>query len=436
MLESFFKKFKKKDKEEPGIKEKIEDTKESVEKDLEDIKEESKDIQENIEHLKDSIEENLSSTEEKEDIDNESRVKDLNASEENGVEAKPQEKADSIKEDIEEVEKEIEEVVETEEIQEVKTEEKKGFFNNLFSGLQKTRDNISNKIDSALARYQKVDEELFEELEEILISADIGVESTMNIMDELEDQVKLKRVKDPKEVKSMLMNIMIEKLEEANLDNSMNIKDTPLIMLVIGVNGVGKTTTIGKLASKYKNEGKSVTLVAADTFRAAAIEQLNEWSNRAGVDIISHQEGADPASVVFDGIASAKSKNTDILICDTAGRLHNKKNLMNELEKIHRIVDREYPDARKEVLLVVDGTTGQNAILQVKQFKEVADITGVVITKLDGTAKGGMVFPIESEFNIPIKYIGVGEQIDQLMEFNPKDFISAIFNWLLYCNEI
>ncbi len=414
MLESFFNKFKKKDKEEPGIKEKIEETKESVEKDLEDIKEESKDIQENIDHLKDSIEENLNSTEEKEDIDNESRVKDLNSAEE----------------------KEVEEVVETEEVQEVKTEEKKGFFNNLFSGLQKTRDNISNKIDSALARYQKVDEELFEELEEILISADIGVESTMNIMDELEDQVKLKRVKDPKEVKSMLMNIMIEKLEEANLDNSMNIKDTPLIMLVIGVNGVGKTTTIGKLASKYKNEGKSVTLVAADTFRAAAIEQLNEWSNRAGVDIISHQEGADPASVVFDGIASAKSKNTDILICDTAGRLHNKKNLMNELEKIHRIVDREYPDARKEVLLVVDGTTGQNAILQVKQFKEVADITGVVITKLDGTAKGGMVFPIESEFNIPIKYIGVGEQIDQLMEFNPKDFISAIFNWLLYCNEI
>lgn len=406
MLESFFNKFKKKDKEEPGIKEKIEETKESVEKDLEDIKEESKDIQENIDHLKDSIEENLNSTEEKEDIDNESRVKDLNSAEE----------------------KEVEEVVETEEVQEVKTEEKKGFFNNLFSGLQKTRDNISNKIDSALARYQKVDEELFEELEEILISADIGVESTMNIMDELEDQVKLKRVKDPKEVKSMLMNIMIEKLEEANLDNSMNIKDTPLIMLVIGVNGVGKTTTIGKLASKYKNEGKSVTLVAADTFRAAAIEQLNEWSNRAGVDIISHQEGADPASVVFDGIASAKSKSTDILICDTAGRLHNKKNLMNELEKIHRIVDREYPDARKEVLLVVDGTTGQNAILQVKQFKEVADITGVVITKLDGTAKGGMVFPIESEFNIPIKYIGVGEQIDQLMEFNPKDFISAIFN--------
>lgn len=421
MLESFFNKFKKKDKEEPGIKEKIEETKESVEKDLEDIKEESKDIQENIEHLKESIEENLNSVEEKEDIDNESKAKDLNFAKGNEIEEKLEEKVDLIEE-------EIEEVVEIEEVQEVKTEEKKGFFNNLFSGLQKTRDNISNKIDSALARYQKVDEELFEELEEILISADIGVESTMNIMDDLEDQVKLKRVKDPKEVKSMLMNIMIEKLEEANLDNSMNIKDTPLIMLVIGVNGVGKTTTIGKLASKYKNEGKSVTLVAADTFRAAAIEQLSEWSNRAGVDIISHQEGADPASVVFDGIASAKSKNTDILICDTAGRLHNKKNLMNELEKIHRIVDREYPDARKEVLLVVDGTTGQNAILQVKQFKEVADITGVVITKLDGTAKGGMVFPIESEFNIPIKYIGVGEQIDQLMEFNPKDFISAIFN--------
>lgn len=418
MLESFFNKFKKKGKEEPGIKEKIEETKESVEKDLEDIKEDSKNIQENIEHLKDSIEEDLNPKEENEVQDTEGLTKDtIN-----------EEKIDSIKEEIVEVEEKIEDTTQAEEVKEVKKEEKKGFFNNLFSGLQKTRDNISNKIDSALARYQKVDEELFEELEEILISADIGVESTMGIMDELEDQVKLKRVKDPKEVKSMLMDIMINKLEEANLDNNMNIKDTPLIMLVIGVNGVGKTTTIGKLASKYKSEGKSVTLVAADTFRAAAIEQLNEWSNRAGVDIISHQEGADPASVVFDGIASAKSKKTDILICDTAGRLHNKKNLMNELEKIHRIVDREYPDARKEVLLVVDGTTGQNAILQVKQFKEVADITGVVITKLDGTAKGGMVFPIESEFNIPIKYIGVGEQIDQLMEFNPKDFISAIFS--------
>lgn len=418
MLESFFNKFKKKGKEEPGIKEKIEETKESVEKDLEEIKEDSKKIQENIEHLKDSIEEDLNPEEENEVQDTEGLTKDtIN-----------EEKIDSVKEEIVEVEEKIEDTTQAEEVKEVKKEEKKGFFNNLFSGLQKTRDNISNKIDSALARYQKVDEELFEELEEILISADIGVESTMGIMDELEDQVKLKRVKDPKVVKSMLMDIMINKLEEANLDNNMNIKDTPLIMLVIGVNGVGKTTTIGKLASKYKSEGKSVTLVAADTFRAAAIEQLNEWSNRAGVDIISHQEGADPASVVFDGIASAKSKKTDILICDTAGRLHNKKNLMNELEKIHRIVDREYPDARKEVLLVVDGTTGQNAILQVKQFKEVADITGVVITKLDGTAKGGMVFPIESEFNIPIKYIGVGEQIDQLMEFNPKDFISAIFS--------
>lgn len=415
MLESFFNKFKKN-------KEKIEDTKEEVEKSLKDITEESKNIQENIENIKDSIKADLDSEE-----DSKENLKD-NTSEKQSIIVEEQGKIELEEDSKIEKEKVIEKSEEVKAVEPKEKEEKKGFFNNLFSGLQKTRDNISNKIDSALARYQKVDEELFEELEEILISADIGVESTMHIMDELESQVKLKRIKDPKEVKNMLMNIMIEKLEEANLDNSMNIKDTPLIMLVIGVNGVGKTTTIGKLASKYKTEGKSVTLVAADTFRAAAIEQLNEWSNRAGVDIISHQEGADPASVVFDGIASAKSKNIDILICDTAGRLHNKKNLMNELEKIHRIVDREYPDARKEVLLVVDGTTGQNAILQVKQFKEVADITGVVITKLDGTAKGGMVFPIESEFNIPIKYIGVGEQIDQLMEFNPKDFISAIFS--------
>ena len=415
MLESFFNKFKKN-------KEKVEETKEEVEKNIKDISEESKKIQENIENIKDSIKEDLDS-----EVDSKEDLKD-NTSEKQSNIVYEEEKIE-LEEDSKIEKEEVIEKSEDVKVEETKEkEEKKGFFNNLFSGLQKTRDNISNKIDSALARYQKVDEELFEELEEILISADIGVESTMYIMDDLESQVKLKRVKDPKEVKNMLMNIMIEKLEEANLDNSMNIKNTPLIMLVIGVNGVGKTTTIGKLASKYKTEGKSVTLVAADTFRAAAIDQLNEWSNRAGVDIISHQEGADPASVVFDGIASAKSKNTDILICDTAGRLHNKKNLMNELEKIHRIVDREYPDARKEVLLVVDGTTGQNAILQVKQFKEVADITGVVITKLDGTAKGGMVFPIESEFNIPIKYIGVGEQIDQLMEFNPKDFISAIFS--------
>ncbi|WP_300408217.1 signal recognition particle-docking protein FtsY [Lagierella sp.] len=307
-------------------------------------------------------------------------------------------------------------------------ESEEGFFNKLFKGLQKTRDNISNKIDEVLANYQKVDEDLLEELEEILISADIGVESTMDIMDELTDQVKLKRVKDAKVVKEMLIDIMTKKLKDTNLDNRVDIDDTPLVILVIGVNGVGKTTSIGKLASKYKKQGKTVTLVAADTFRAAAIEQLTEWSTRAGVDIISHKEGADPASVVYDGIASAKSKNTDILICDTAGRLHNKKNLMNELEKIHRIIDREYPEARKEVLLVVDGTTGQNAILQTKQFKEVANITGVVITKLDGTAKGGMVFPLQVELNIPIKYIGVGEQIDQLMEFEPTEFIQAIFN--------
>ncbi len=307
-------------------------------------------------------------------------------------------------------------------------EEKGGFFDKLFKGLQKTRDNISSKIDEVLASYQKVDEDLLEELEEILISADIGVESTMNIMDELTDQVKLKRVNDAKVVKDMLIDIMTQKLKDTNMDNTIDIDNTPLVILVIGVNGVGKTTSIGKLAAKYKKQGKTVTLVAADTFRAAAIEQLTEWSQRARVDIISHKEGADPASVVYDGIASAKSKNTDILICDTAGRLHNKKNLMNELEKIHRIIDREYPQARKEVLLVVDGTTGQNAILQTKQFKEVANITGVVITKLDGTAKGGMVFPLQVELGIPIKYIGVGEQIDQLMEFEPTEFIQAIFN--------
>ena len=287
---------------------------------------------------------------------------------------------------------------------------------------------FSNKIDNILASYQKVDEELFEEIEDTLISSDLGVESTMKIIDELTRVVKLNRIKNPLEVKKILIEIMKEELK-GNIDNNeINISKSPTIILVVGVNGVGKTTTIGKMAAKYRKQGKKVMLVAADTFRAAAIEQLTEWATRANVEIISHKEGADPASVIFDGISSAKSKNIDILICDTAGRLHNKKNLMNELNKIHRVIEREYPNAYKETLLVVDGTTGQNAIFQAKEFKEVANLTGIVITKLDGTAKGGVVFPLQMELGLPVKLVGVGEQIDNLIEFDSDKFVDAIFN--------
>lgn len=352
------------------------------------------------------------------------------------LEKQEEEKNDLEEEDLnqsfeKETEKIVEETVEViEEVnqEDIVNEEKESFFNRLKKGLTKTRDNISNKIDTILASYKKVDEELFEEIEDTLISADVGVDSTMQIIDELTERVKLERIKDPKEVKSLLISIMKQKLAEAVPNNDLDTSKSPTIILVVGVNGVGKTTTIGKMAAKLKQQDKKVMLVAADTFRAAAIEQLTEWANRAEVDIISHKEGADPASVVFDGIASAKSKNVDVLICDTAGRLHNKKNLMNELNKIHRVVEREYPEAKKETLLVVDGTTGQNAIFQAKEFKEVADLTGVVITKLDGTAKGGVVFPLEIELGLPVKLIGVGEQIDNLMEFDSDNFVDAIFN--------
>lgn len=314
-----------------------------------------------------------------------------------------------------------------EEISEEKEESKEGFFEKLKNSLLKTRDNISNKIDQVLANYRTVDEELFEEIEETLISADIGVDTTLKIVGQLRDQVKLRNIQDPSKIKNVLADILKENIINDKLDNNLNV-DEKTIILVVGVNGVGKTTTIGKLAMKYKKDGKKVLMVAADTFRAAAIEQLTEWSNRAKVDIISHQEGSDPASVVFDGVNAMKSRNTDILICDTAGRLHNKKNLMNELNKIKRVIEKEYPEAKKEILLIVDGTTGQNAIIQAKEFMNATDLTGAIITKLDGTAKGGMIFPLEMELGIPVKFIGIGEQVNDLVKFEPKKFIEAIIN--------
>lgn len=304
--------------------------------------------------------------------------------------------------------------------------EKAGFFKKLEMGLKKTKKNISEAIDNIIVKYTKIDEDFFEEIEDTLISADLGVSSVMEITEQLKRKVKLEKIKEPSQIKEELSNIMKEMIREKNFDYKVNIHETPLVILVVGVNGVGKTTTIGKLAFKFKSQNKKVMLAAADTFRAAAIDQLAEWAKRADVDIISHNEGSDPAAVVFDAIASAKSKNVDILICDTAGRLHNRKNLMNELNKIYRVISQNYPDARKESLLVVDGTTGQNALFQAKEFKEVADITGVVVTKLDGSAKGGVVFPLQLENNIPVKYIGIGEQIENLVEFNPDEFIDAI----------
>ncbi|MBS5941756.1 MAG: signal recognition particle-docking protein FtsY [Anaerococcus hydrogenalis] len=316
---------------------------------------------------------------------------------------------------------------EAEQNSEDKEENKEGFFEKLKNSLLKTRDNISNKIDQVLANYRTVDEELFEEIEETLISADIGVETTLKIVGQLRDKVKLNNIQDPSKIKNVLADILKENIINDKIDNNLNVDDKTII-LVVGVNGVGKTTTIGKLAMKYKKDGKKVLMVAADTFRAAAIEQLTEWANRAKVDIISHKEGSDPASVVFDGVSAMKSRNADILICDTAGRLHNKKNLMNELNKIKRVIEKEYPEAKKEILLIVDGTTGQNAIIQAKEFMNATDLTGAIITKLDGTAKGGMIFPLEMELGIPVKFIGIGEQVNDLVKFEPEKFIEAIIN--------
>lgn len=314
-----------------------------------------------------------------------------------------------------------------EEFIEDKEENKEGFFEKLKNSLLKTRDNISNKIDQVLANYRTVDEELFEEIEETLISADIGVETTLKIVAQLRDKVKLNNFQDPSKIKNVLADILKENIINDKIDNNLNVDDKTII-LVVGVNGVGKTTTIGKLAMKFKKDGKKVLMVAADTFRAAAIEQLTEWANRAKVDIISHKEGSDPASVVFDGVSAMKSRDADILICDTAGRLHNKKNLMNELNKIKRVIEKEYPEAKKEILLIVDGTTGQNAIIQAKEFMNATDLTGAIITKLDGTAKGGMIFPLEMELGIPVKFIGIGEQVNDLVKFEPEKFIEAIIN--------
>ena len=299
-----------------------------------------------------------------------------------------------------------------------------GFFDKLKSGLNKTKNAIVGKIDNIVKSFRKVDEELFEELEEALISADIGVYVTEEILDRLRDTVKDKNIKESEEVKDELFEILSDMVGD---HEPLNLSTKPAVILVIGVNGVGKTTSIGKISAELKSQGKKVVVAAADTFRAAAAEQLTVWCERAGVDIIKQAAGADPASVVFDAIGAVKSRGADVLIIDTAGRLHNKKNLMDELAKIDRVIARELPDAAKETLLVLDATTGQNAVLQAKEFKEASKITGLVLTKLDGTAKGGIVLSIKQELGIPVKFIGVGEKIDDMKPFNGAEFASALF---------
>lgn len=297
------------------------------------------------------------------------------------------------------------------------------FFDKLKTGLSKTRDNLTDKINEALNIAIAIDDDSYEELEEILIMSDIGMETTIEIIDRLKEKIRKEKINDVAEVKPALKEVIAEMLTEGDYEDS---DDEKKVMLIIGVNGVGKTTSIGKLAAKNKKEGKKVLLAAADTFRAAAIDQLDIWSKRAGVDIVKHQEGSDPAAVVFDAASATKARNVDLLICDTAGRLHNKKNLMDELAKINRIIDRELGDIKKETLLVLDGTTGQNAVIQAKQFMESCPIDGIILTKLDGTAKGGVVISIKNTLNIPVKYIGIGEGVDDLQKFNAEEFAQAI----------
>ena len=368
-------------------------------------------VKENI--VRDEIEE-----EKIEQILNDENDEKVNESIENIEESKVNDQEVEIEEKDKDSEEEIVEVIE-------ESQKKVNLFERLKQGLTKAKQGITDKIDDVLKSYTKVDEELLEELEEILITADVGVNTTMDIIDNLRDKIKENKITEPIEVKEALKNIIEEILTNEN--STLNVEKSPTIILMVGVNGVGKTTTIGKLANRYKQEGKKVLLAAGDTFRAAAIEQLEVWASRSNVDIIKHQEGADPGAVVFDAIKAAKARKVDLLICDTAGRLHNKANLMNELGKVFKIVDREFPEANKEVLLVVDATTGQNAVVQAKTFKEVADITGIVLTKLDGTAKGGVVLAVKSEVDVPVKLIGVGEKVEDLQDFDAKDFSDALF---------
>ncbi len=303
--------------------------------------------------------------------------------------------------------------------------ENKGFFGKLVQGLSKTRNSIAHGIDAIFSGFSSIDDDFYEELEETLIMADLGINTTTAVIENLRDKVKENKIKDPSACRELLASSLKEQMQLE--ETAYEFENRKSVVLLIGVNGVGKTTSVGKLAGQLKEQGKKVMVAAADTFRAAAIEQLTEWAHRANVDIIAQKEGSDPAAVIYDAVTAAKARNVDVLLCDTAGRLHNKKNLMEELRKIDRVIEREYPEAYRETLVVLDGTTGQNALAQAKEFNEVTDITGIVLTKLDGTAKGGIAIAIESELGIPVKYIGIGEKIDDLQKFNADDFVNALF---------
>ncbi len=414
----------------------VENTVEEIKKEEQAVVEDVKEVENAVEKVENEVEENPTEST-TEDIveevtkENDTTVEEVEikgiTTEENNVVEKTE-----VEEAVQEIPEENVEPVEVEETEEVAVEEQpteeekpKGFFAKIKAGLSKTRNNIISSVENVLSAFTKIDEDLYEELEEALIMADIGVETSLYIIEKLREKVKDEKIHDPAEVKGAIIRVITEILEK---DDEPFELPHPSVVLVIGVNGVGKTTTIGKLTHNYMENGKTVLLAAADTFRAAAIDQLQVWADRNNAQLIKHQENSDPGAVVYDAVQAAKARNTDVLICDTAGRLHNKKNLMEELRKISKIVNKEYPDAKVETLLVLDATTGQNALQQAKLFKEVADITGLVLTKLDGTAKGGIVLAIKHEMNIPVRYIGVGEQMDDLQEFNSKDFAKALFD--------
>ncbi|WP_297281090.1 signal recognition particle-docking protein FtsY [uncultured Anaerococcus sp.] len=429
----FFRKKKKDDikeeeyKEKPNEDKEYDDNKEESNNDFDEYNQ--KDREKEVEENETLVFESNASTSQEEIQDEENSAYELNhidedLDEENQLYSyKQKNDEESLVED-----KTIFEDDDSLEVKQENQEENTGFFGRIRDGLIKTRDQFSSQVKNLFTANVKIDEDMYEELEDILISADIGMNTTLAIVDSLRYEINDRNIKDPNEIYPLLEEIMIRHLDRDNLNNDLNIKEKQLaIILVIGVNGVGKTTTIGKLAYSLQKEGKSVMFAAADTFRAAAIEQLGEWASRANVEMVAHSEGADPSAVIFDAIKSAKNKNVDVLICDTAGRLHNKKNLMKELEKINKTIDTHAGTATRENLLVLDATTGQNAVNQLREFKNVTEITGLILTKLDGTAKGGIIFPLQYELNVPVKYIGLGEGIDNLEKFDSKSFVDAMF---------
>lgn len=414
--------------------EEVKASEEDVQDSTEEVEASEEDVQDSAEEVEASEEDTQASTEKLEDTGQDMEEPAEKSREDEQDSEKDAPACDSEEEMTgeEETENEISDEEEnpednenSEEGEQEPQEKKQGFFSRLVAGLTKTRDSFVSGIDSIFSGFSAIDEDFYEEIEEILIMGDIGVRATEEILDSLKEKVKEKHIKQPQECKELLIQSIKEQMEVG--ETAYRFEEEKSVVLIVGVNGVGKTTSVGKLAGKLKDQGRKVVLAAADTFRAAAGAQLEEWAHRAGVDMIGGQEGADPAAVVYDAVAAAKARKADVLLCDTAGRLHNKKNLMEELKKINRILEKEYPDAFRETLVVLDGTTGQNALAQAKQFMEVAEITGIILTKMDGTAKGGIAVAIQSELGIPVKYIGVGETIEDLQKFDSEQFVDALF---------